>query len=375
MIAEDRTKALFTRERVLTFILALATLIAIYVCYLIIQPFIPAIAFALALAVATRRPFTWLRNRLHCSDTLAAGIATALVAFLIIVPAVLLVTYVLQSAMDNVGSVQNNVSGASILEHLQQIPIIGPYATEYADKLKIEEHLGTVAQMIASRAGAFVSHSVDFITELVVTLFVLFFLYRDRRTAMAAVRAALPLSNTEADDLFDRLSDTISATVNGSLTIALLQATLATTVYVLLGVPGAVLCGVATFFLAFIPFGTVVVWVSVALYLGLTGHIGKAIFVVVWSGVVVSSIDNFVYPYLVGGKLRLHTVPTFFSVVGGVALFGPSGLILGPMTVAVTMALVDVWFERTKHGRAAEEAVTHEKSPPSVRPSAMVQEK
>jgi len=183
------------------------------------------------------------------------------------------------------------------------------------------------------------------------------------------------LSNTEADDLFDRVSDTISATVNGSLTVALLQATLATTVYVLLGVPGAVLCGVATFFLAFIPFGTVIVWVSVALYLGVTGHIGKAIFVVIWSGLVVSSIDNFVYPYLVGGKLRLHTVPTFFSVVGGVALFGPSGLILGPMTVAVTMALVDVWFERTKHGQAAEEAVTHEKTQPSVRPSAVVQEK
>ena len=62
---------------------------------------------------------------------------------------------------------------------------------------------------------------------------------------------------------------------------------------------------------------------SVSLYLGLTGHIGKAIFVVIWSGVVVSSVDNFVYPYLVGGKLRLHTVPTFFSVVGGVGLLDP----------------------------------------------------
>ena len=246
---------------------------------------------------------------------------------------------------------------------------------EHAQNLRIEEHLGTVAQMIGSRAGAFVSHSIDFVTELVVTLFVLFFLYRDRRSALAAVRAMLPLSNAEADGLFDRVSDTISATVNGSLTVALLQATLATTVYVLLGVPGAILCGVATFFLAFIPFGTVVVWVSVALYLAVTGHIGKAIFVVVWSGAVVSSIDNFVYPYLVGGKLRLHTVPTFFSVVGGVGLFGPAGLILRPMAVAITMALADVWFERTKYGRAAEEAVAHEKTQPTVRPSAMVEEK
>ena len=74
-------------------------------------------------------------------------------------------------------------------ERLQQLPLIGPYVTQYADKLRIEEDLGSVAQAIASRAGAFVSHSMNLITELVVTLFVLFFLYRDRRTAMTAVDA------------------------------------------------------------------------------------------------------------------------------------------------------------------------------------------
>jgi predicted PurR-regulated permease PerM len=104
--------------------------------------------------------------------------------------------------------------------------------------------------------------------------------------------------------------------------------------------------------------GTFLVWAPIALWLGLTGHIGKALFLVAWGAMVVGSIDNILYPWLVGGKLRLHTVPTFFSVIGGIALFGPAGLILGPLVVAIAIALVDVWFQRTEHGQAAEQAVS-----------------
>jgi predicted PurR-regulated permease PerM len=71
----------------------------------------------------------------------------------------------------------------------------------------------------------------------------------------------------------------------------------------------------------------------------------------------VGTIDNILYPTLVGDRLRMHTVLTFFSIVGGIALFGPSGLILGPLALAVTVALLEVWWERTKFGQAAEKAV------------------
>jgi predicted PurR-regulated permease PerM len=85
-------------------------------------------------------------------------------------------------------------------------------------------------------------------------------------------------------------------------------------------------------------------------------------------------IDNFLYPFLVGGKLRLHTVPTFFSIVGGVAVFGASGLILGPMTLAITIGLIDIWWRRTTEGQAAEEEVAQfsEEGPP---PATMLQQR
>jgi predicted PurR-regulated permease PerM len=100
---------------------------------------------------------------------------------------------------------------------------------------------------------------------------------------------------------------------------------------------------------------------------------GKALFLVAWGGLVVGSVDNILYPYLVGDKLRLHTVPTFFSVLGGISLFGPAGLILGPLSVAIAIALIDVWWCRTEGGQAAEEEVAQDTETPA--PGKMLQDR
>ena len=110
--------------------------------------------------------------------------------------------------------------------------------------------------------------------------------------------------------------------------------------------------------LAIVPIlGAFVVWVPAALFLALQGSWGKALILTVWGGSVVALVDNLLYPVLVGNRLRLHTVPVFIAIVGGLALFGASGVILGPVALAITIALVDVWRRRTASGRAAEMSV------------------
>jgi predicted PurR-regulated permease PerM len=116
--------------------------------------------------------------------------------------------------------------------------------------------------------------------------------------------------------------------------------------------------------LAVVPvLGAFVVWVPAALFLALTGSWGKALILVGWGGLVVSLIDNLLYPVLVGQRLRLHTLPVFIAIVGGLALFGSAGLVLGPVTLAITVALVEVWRRRTAGGRAAEMGVTGSEPP------------
>ena len=110
------------------------------------------------------------------------------------------------------------------------------------------------------------------------------------------------------------------------------------------------------FLLALVPvLGAPVVWVPAALFLALTGSLWKALVLAAWGTVVIGLIDNLLYPVLVGDRVRMHTLLVFFSVVGGLMLFGSAGLVLGPVAVVVTTALIEVWRQRTAGGHSAEE--------------------
>ena len=174
--------------------------------------------------------------------------------------------------------------------------------------------------------------------------------------------------------MFERIGDTILATVNGSLTVALVQSVVAGVMYTILGVPVAILWSVATFMMDLVPvFGTFLVWGPIAAYLALSGSWVKALVPIGWGLLAIGTIDNILYPYLVGNRLRLHTVPTFFAILGGISLFGPAGLILGPLALAIMIGLLQVWWSRTDEGRTAEESA--EPDSPSASPSEAMQTK
>jgi predicted PurR-regulated permease PerM len=358
----------FSRERVLAIALVIATFLSLYVCYLIVKPFIPALAFALALAVATHRPHEWLYRRLN-NNTLTAGIAVALVALVIIAPLTGLVTYIVQQIVETIRETQGGPSPFDQWrDAINSAPLIGNAVNWLESTFDIPAQLRELGKNIAAQAGGLLAGSVNVLTQLVVMLFVLFFLYRDRREAVTALRRLVPLSDNEANAMFSRIRDTILATVNGSLTVALVQSVLAGIMYTILAVPAAIVWGAATFIGALIPvFGTFIVWGPIAAYLALTGSWVKALVLVGWGMVAIGTIDNVLYPYLVGDRLRLHTVPTFFAILGGVSLFGPSGLILGPVALAITIGLLQVWWTRTAEGGTAEETIRAE--PPEASPA------
>jgi predicted PurR-regulated permease PerM len=360
----------FTRERLLTLVLGGATLIALYVCYQLVKPFIPPMAFALALAVATQLPYNWIRSRMP-NDAAAAAVAIVLVTILIIGPAIGLGTYIVQQAAQHLGELQSGETILNWRSALDRQPVLGPIVEWAETRLNIQEQLQKLGSALAGQAAGFLRGSMDVLTQLVIMLFVLFFLYRDRKQAYRALCQTVPLSTDEADRLFSRVASTILATVNGSFTVALVQATMAGIMYWILQVPAPAIWASLTFITALIPvFGTFLVWGPITVYLLLSGSFVKALILVGWGMVAIGTIDNILYPYLVGDRLRLHTVPTFFAILGGVALFGPAGLILGPLTLAITLALIDVWWLRTTGGKAAEDAVADTSVTETVPPGA-----
>jgi predicted PurR-regulated permease PerM len=192
--------------------------------------------------------------------------------------------------------------------------------------------------------------------QLAIAFYVLFFLYRDREHALNSVRDMLPLTHGEVDRLFKRLDDTLHATIFGTLTVAALQGTLGGTMLWLLGVPGAVLWGVIMSLVAMIPTGTFTVWGPATVYLFLEGQWVRALILLGWGSVAVGLIDNFLYPYLVGQRLSQHTVVTFVAIVGGLSVFGFTGVVLGPVIMSITFFLLETWRRRTEHGASAERA-------------------
>jgi predicted PurR-regulated permease PerM len=218
-----------------------------------------------------------------------------------------------------------------------------------------------VGGAIAGRTLGFVGGAVGFVVEIFFVIFTMYYLFRDGERMREAVHGLMPLDDRRAHEIIDRTQEVISASVYGVLVIALIQGTLGGLAFWALGLPSPLLWGVVMVFLSMIPMaGAFVVWVPAAIYLVATGHWGKAIMLTVWGALVIGSVDNFLRPKLVGEKTRLHELLIFFSVLGGLQVFGVIGLVLGPVVVAITIALLDVL--RQADGGPEEETLVEEQA-------------
>ncbi len=337
----------------LVLVLGAVTVLLLWLCYRLAQPFLPALAWAVALAVVAHPVHAWFERRFK-KPGLAAGLAVALVAVAIVGPMAWVGHQVAAEAARLSQSVQSGEAQKKWEETLQKVPQLQPAQQWAQEQLKegqpLQDSLGTVK--------GFVTGSVGVALQLLVTLFFLFFLFRDRRKALGTVRSMVPLSEGETDEIFKRVGDTIHASIYGTLVVAAVQGALGGLMFWWLGLPAPLLWGMVMALLAVVPvLGAFVIWVPAAIFLAISGHPGKALLLTAWGTVVIGLIDNLLYPFLVGDRLRLHTAVVFVAIVGGLALFGGLGLVLGPVILALTKALVEIWRRRTRGGRPAEEAV------------------
>lgn len=346
-----------SRERALVVVLSAATAFAFYLCYRLARPFLPALAWALALAVVAHPLYERIARRIKNANV-AAALAVAVVAAALVAPATFVAQRLAREAAAGVQTVRDEIEEGGWRAHVAGRPRLAPALAWVEGQVDLRGEIQRLADAVTSRVSSFVIGSIRVLAELLITLFALFFFFRDRRSALRALRSLVPLSDAETDEVFARVADTIHATVYGTLVVAVVQGVLGGLMFWWLGLPAPLLWGTVMALLAIVPvLGAFVVWVPAAIYLALAGSWGKALILTAWGGIVVSLVDNLLYPVLVGKRLRLHTLPVFIAIVGGILLFGGSGLILGPVALAVTVALVDVWRRRTAGGRAAEAGV------------------
>jgi predicted PurR-regulated permease PerM len=340
-VAEEETRW----KTAALFLLTLAVLI---VCALVLYPFVPAITGAVVLAIITRRPHLWLRAKVH-NRTAAAATALLAVTISIIAPVLLLVQYLVRNAIAGAAMLQDGRAQRSLDTLLDHFPGIAAAIERSSEFMTLGSAAQKLAGFVTSHLAGVLSNSLAAVTQIVIMLFLLFFLYRDGEVvAVTFLTRLLPLTEAETDSMVRRLGETIRATVLGRLLVAIAQGIVAGVVFGLLGVHGAVILGLLTAVVGLIPpFGAYVVWLPVAVWLAVTGHWVKMAILLVVGSLIISTLDNFLYPALVGSQLRQHTASVFLSLLGGVWLFGIAGLVLGPLTFSATEALLAIWKART----------------------------
>jgi len=319
---------------------------ALYCCYLMTVPFLPAIAWALALAVL----FAPLQRALE-SAVRHPGAAAALSVLIIGVLGAGATWFVADRMLGEVLRGVEEVRGAIASGEWRRVfgihPLIAPAGAWIEREVDLPGMAQTAASWLTGTATTFVRGSLVQLVGVVLIFYVLFYLLRDRVAALAALRRLLPLPRADMDRLFDAVFATVHATVYGTLAVAAVQGALGGLMFWWLDLPAPLLWGVVMGLLAVIPvLGAFIVWIPAAIYLVLTGHPGQALLLAVWGGVIVGGIDNLLYPMLVGRRLKMHTIVAFVSIVGGLLVFGPSGLILGPVSFTVARVLLEVWHRR-----------------------------
>lgn len=329
-----------------TLVLLTATAGGIYLCLRMVGPFVAPLAWALTLAVIFTPLQRWLEARVK-SPSLAAFLAVLAIGTIVMVPAFFVGQRLVMQAAEGAVLIDDMVQSGDWKSEIEARARLVPLFHLFAEDLNVAAAATTVTTWLSERATAFLAGSVFQLLGVVLTLYLLFFFLRDRQRALRSLRKLAPLTRPEMDRLIVRFDDTIHATVYGTLATSAVQGTLGGLMFWWLGLPSALLWGVVMALLSVVPvLGAFVVWVPAALYLAIDGDWVKALVLVAWGVLVVGSADNLLRPFMVGKRLQQHTVLAFFSVIGGLVLFGAVGLILGPLVLTFTNVLLEIWAGR-----------------------------
>jgi predicted PurR-regulated permease PerM len=299
----------------------------------------------------------WLIKLLRGRTTLAGILVVILIAVLVIAPGVELIWFLSDDAAALVQSVRALISGdgAAGLNGNPWIQQIQSWWNMFSFRLidfKInwKEIAVQAAQasssMILLQVKSLAQNVLLFTVNFIIVLVTLFFLLRDGEYFCARIRRLLPMDHEHQERLFQNIINAVTAVVHGCLLVAMVQGLLAGLAFWLTGVPYSALWGVVTAFAALVPLGgTTLVTIPASLYLFIQGDNIKGVILLVWCLGVVVTIDNVLKPLFIGSRIRMPTIFLLFGILGGLAVFGALGLILGPVLFALLMALLDLYSE------------------------------
>ncbi len=209
---------------------------------------------------------------------------------------------------------------------------------------KLAAGVAQASQFLATQAFSIGQDTFHFVISFGIMLYLLFFLLRDGAELSSHIRQAIPLSELHKHHLFRKFTAVIRATVKGNIVVAACQGALGGMMFWILGIQGALLWGAIMAFLSLLPaIGAGLIWGPVALYFLLTGAVWQGVSLIIFGVLVIGMVDNVLRPLLVGKDTKLPDYMVLISTLGGMALFGLNGFVIGPLIAALFVASWDLF--------------------------------
>ena len=349
------------REDRRAFILLLAGVSLAFVW--ILRPFAGAILWGVTLAIVFGPLQRRILPRVGGRRSLAALATLLAILVIVIIPVGVVVVLLIQQAVAlylRIGSGELNVG-----DYVQRIvDAMPPWVANLVERFapadlstvrdRVSGLLTGALQFLGSQALNLGQNTLAFVLSTFVMLYLLFFLLRDGDALAARIRAAVPLAPARRDSLARRFTVVIRATIKGSLIVSVVQGTLGGLMFWALGIPAAVLWGALMALFALLPaVGPAIVWIPFAVYLVAVGAFWKGVGLAVYGIVVIGLVDNLLRPMLVGRDTRMPDYLVLISTLGGIAVFGLNGFIIGPVIAAMFMAVWELFASDRAEAAAA----------------------
>ncbi|PWE54073.1 AI-2E family transporter [Metarhizobium album] len=321
----------------------------------VILPFYSAIFWAVVFAIIFFPLHARLETALGGRRNSAAALSVLICLGLVIIPGLVILSSLVQQGNKLYQSIESGQIDLRLLfqQLMAALPDFIRERIETLDLQGVEELRSRISSTLmqggsffAGRALSFGQNTLQFFITFGVMLYLLFFLFRDGRYLAGAIRRALPLSDAHTLRFTSKFTSVVRATVRGNVIIAVLQGTIGGVAFWALGIEPAFLWGVLMSVLSLLPaVGAALIWAPAALYLALTGVWIKAIILVAIGVLVIGLVDNFLRPPLVGKETRLPDYVVLISTIGGIALIGINGFIIGPLIAALFISAWGIFIE------------------------------
>ena len=343
-----------------TFVLLLILVTVAFVW--ILWPFYGAIFWATMLAILFSPMYRRLTIEGRTRRTPAALLTTFVIVVLVILPAAIITGMLVQEGFGVYERVQSGE--LNFARYLQQILAVLPaWATGWLERsgltdfATMQERLSAGlmkgVQFFATQAFTVGTNTLDFIVSFFIMLYLLFFLLRDGDRLATRIRNALPLQKNLQGELAGKFATVVRATIKGNLVVAMVQGALGGLIFWILDIRSPVFWAVLMAFLSLLPaVGTALVWLPVAIYFLVTGAIVPGVVLIAYGVLVIGLVDNVLRPLLVGKDTKMPDYVVLISTLGGMAIFGINGFVIGPLIAAMFIAVWDTVAQMNAARRA-----------------------